>query len=295
VDSRRAYAFALLAAANLMWSGNWVLGRALREAFDPVALNFWRWLVALLVLLPLGLGEMLRHRAVIRRHIGLLAFLALTGVVAFQGMVYFGLESTTAINAVLINAAAPAFIVVVSWVIERERAGWRQIAGMLVSFLGVLVIVCQGEAQKILQLEFHHGDAWILLAMPIWGIYSVLLKRCPPEIRGIAFTTTIAALGMAMLVPLYFLTAERGPLRLPTPAEAAAVAYVALAASVGAFLCWNRGVAVVGANAAGFTLPLLPAFGTVLAIVFLGESFRGFHAVGFATILAGVILASWRR
>jgi drug/metabolite transporter (DMT)-like permease len=98
-----------------------------------------------------------------------------------------------------------------------------------------------------------------------------------------------------MLVPLYFLTGERGPLRWPTPAEAAAVVYVALAASVGAFLCWNRGVAVVGANAAGFTLPLLPAFGTVLAILFLGESFRGFHAVGFATILAGVILASWRR
>lgn len=295
MDSRRVSAFALLAAANLMWSGNWVLGRALREAFDPVALNFWRWLVAALVLLPLGLREVLRHRAVIRRNAGLLAFLALTGVVAFQGLVYLGLESTTAINAVLINASAPAFIVIVSWVLEREKAGGRQIAGMALSFLGVLVIVCQGEASRILQLEFHRGDAWILAAMPIWGIYSVLLRRCPVEIRGIAFTTAITLIGVAILVPLYFATGPRGPLRAPSAEEALAVLYVALAASVASFLAWNRGVAVVGANAAGFTLPLLPAFGTVLAMAFLGESFHAFHAAGFATILAGVLLATWRR
>jgi drug/metabolite transporter (DMT)-like permease len=295
LDSNRVAAFALLAAANLMWSGNWVLGRALRESFDPVALNFWRWLVALAVLLPLGLREVLKHRAVIRRNVGLLTFLAFTGVVAFQSLVYLGLESTTAINAVLINAAGPAFIVVCSWLIDRERAGGRQFAGMAVSFLGVLVIVCQGEPARLLQLEFHHGDALILAAMPVWGIYSVLLKRCPPELRGTAFTLTITLIGVAILAPLYVATGTRGPLRLPTPAEAGAVLYVALAASVAAFLAWNRGVAVVGANAAGFTLPLLPAFGTVLAMLFLGESFRGFHAAGFATILAGVLLATWRR
>jgi len=295
VKSQRALAFALLAAANLMWSGNWVLGRALRETFDPVALNFWRWLVALLVLLPLGLREVLKQREVIRRRWPLLVFLAVTGVVAFQGLVYLGLESTTAINAVLINAAAPAFIVVVSWALEREKAGARQIAGMVLSFAGVLVIVCQGETARLAQLEFHSGDAWILLAMPVWGIYSVLLKRCPAEIRGVAFTLTITLIGVAILAPLYLATGPRGPLRWPTQSEALSVLYVGLAASVGAFLAWNRGVAVVGANAAGFTLPLLPAFGALLAMLFLGESFRAFHAAGFATILAGVLLATWRR
>src|SRR5580765_2630478 len=245
-----------------MWSGNWILGRALRDSFDPVALNFWRWLVALLVLAPFALRGSLAKRAAIRRHALLLAFLALSGVAAFQSLVYLGLESTTAINAVLINASAPAFIVVCSWLVDRERAGWRQVAGMLISFLGVLVIVCQGEPARLAQLEFHRGDAWILLAMPLWGLYSVLVKR--------------------------------GPLRLPSATEAGAVLYVAIGASVLAFLCWNRGVAVVGANAAGFTIPLLPVFGTVLAIVALGESFRGFHAAGFATILTGVLLATWR-
>ena len=294
MNTGRATAFALLAAANLMWSGNWILGRALREQFDPVALNFWRWLVAVAVMAPFALHATWRRRALIRRHFALLAFLALIGVALFQSLVYLGLETTTAINAVLINASAPAFIVVCSWVVDRESASARQVCGMLISFFGVAVIVCQGEPARLLQLEFHRGDAWILAAMPVWGLYSVLVKRCPPELRGAVLTFTLALIGVAILLPFYFAVAPRGPLRWPSAAEAGAVLYIAIAASALAFLFWNRGVAVVGANAAGFTLPLLPAFGTVLAIVALGEAFRGYHAAGFATILAGVLLATWR-
>jgi len=293
LNSRRASAFALLALANLLWSGNWVIGRALREAFDPISLNFWRWLVAVLVMAPFALAAV--DARVVRRHLGFYALLALTGVAGFQCLVYLGLESTTAINAVLINAAGPLFFVLCSWVLERDKASARQIAGMLISFLGIVIIVCQGDPARLAQLEFHRGDLWILLAMPLWGLYSVLLKRCPPEVRGIAFAFVIAALGVAMLLPLYALYPMKRPTSVPGGAEVAAVLYVAVAASVIAFLCWNRGVALVGANAAGFTLPLLPAFGTVLAIVLLGESFQGFHAAGFVTILAGVALATYKK
>jgi drug/metabolite transporter (DMT)-like permease len=294
VNSRRASAFALLAFANLLWSGNWILGRGLRDAFDPVSLNFWRWAVAVLVLAPFAVREAFARRALVRRHAGLFALLALNGVVLFQSLVYLGLESTTAINAVLINASSPLFFVICSWILAREKTTPRQVSGMLLSFLGIVIIVCQGELARLLQLELHSGDAWILLAMPIWGIYSVLLRRSPPELRGAAFSFVIAAMGLAMLLPLYVADAWAAPLRWPGPSQIGAVLYVGLGASVIAFLCWNRGVGVLGANAAGFTLPLLPAFGTVLAMLFLGESFRGFHAAGIATILMGVMLATYR-
>jgi drug/metabolite transporter (DMT)-like permease len=288
----RASAFALLALANLFWAGNWVTGRALREALDPITFNFWRWLIAAAVLAPFALPELVGKRDVIRRHAGLLALLAVTGVVIFQSLVYLGLRTTTAINAVLLNSSAPLFMLLCSWIIERECATRRQVAGMLVSLCGILVIVSQGEPQKLLQLEFHAGDAWILLAMPAWGIYSVLLKRRPPELGGLGLLFVISAAGLALLLPAFALQALHAPPHWPTPGEAAGVLYVGLAASVGAFICWNRGVATVGANAAGFTLHLLPAFGTVLAMVFLGEAFRVFHAAGIATILAGVVLAT---
>jgi len=295
MDKRRLAAFALLVLANLLWSGNWVIGRAVRDSFDPVALNFWRWLVAALVMAPLGLGEALGQRALIRRHAGLFAVLALTGVAAFQTLVYLGLRTTSAINAVLINAAGPLFMLACSWILEREKASRRQIAGMLISFAGVLIIVSRGELAALRHLEFHRGDLWILVAMPLWGVYSVLLRRTPRELRGMGLAFTVAAIGVAMLAPLYALDVIGAPLRWPRAAEIAAVLYIAVAASVIAFLAWNRGVAVVGANAAGFTLPLLPAFGTALAMLFLGEAFQGFHAIGFITIVAGVLLATYRH
>jgi len=288
----RLSAFLLLALANLFWSGNWIAGRALRDAFDPVTLNFWRWTVAAVVLAPFALPAIRGKGALLRRHAGILLLLAFTGVALFQSMVYLGLRSTLAVNAVLLNSSMPLFMLLCSWVIEREHASPRQIAGMLISLAGILVILSRGEPAALLLLELHAGDAWILLAMPVWGIYSVMLKRRPPELGGIAFLFVISVTGVLMLAPLAALQAALEPPRLPGAAAGLTVLYMGIAASVLAFICWNRGVAVVGANSAGFTIHLLPAFGTLLAILLLGETFQAFHATGIATILAGVLLAT---
>lgn len=292
MPASRLQAFALLALANLLWSGNWVTGRALREAFDPLTLNFWRWLVAALVLAPFALPGLRGKGALMRRHAGILLLLALTGVAAFQSLVYLGLRTTTAVNAVLLNSSLPLFMLLCSWIFEREHATPRQIAGMLVSLAGILVILSRGEPASLLELELHAGDLWILAAMPIWGVYSVLLKRRPAGLGAREFLFVISVAGAMMLAPGFAALALQAPPRWPGEAAALGVLYMGIGASVLAFNFWNRGVAVVGANAAGFTVHLLPAFGTVLAIVFLGEAFAGFHAVGIATILAGVLLAT---
>jgi len=163
---------------------------------------------------------------------------------------------------------------------------------MLISLAGILVILSRGDPASLARLELHPGDALILLAMPVWGVYSVLLKRRPPELDGVAFLFVISVAGVALLLPAFAIEALVAPPHWPGAGGVAAALYVGLAASVGAFICWNRGVAIVGANAAGFTIHLLPAFGTLLAILFLGESFRPFHALGIATILAGVLVAT---
>lgn len=291
----RSRAFLILAAANLLWAGNWVTGRALRVAFEPVALNFWRWVVAAAVLAPFALAGAAKKRALIGRHAGVLFLLAFTGVALFQCLVYLGLRSTSTVNAVLLNSSAPLFMLLCSWVIERESATSRQIAGVLISLVGILVILSRGELGNLLKLEFHAGDAWILLAMPVWGVYSVLLKRRPPGFQGLEFLFVIAVAGILMLAPFYAFEALGSAPVLPARSAIGGVLYIGIGASVFAFVFWNRGVSSVGANAAGFTLHLLPAFGTVLAIIFLGESFHLFHALGIATILTGVVLATYQR
>ena len=172
-------------------------------------------------------------------------------------------------------------------------AGSRGIALLLLAasmlfWAGILVILSRGEPANLVQLEVHAGDAWILAAMPVWGVYSVLLKRRPPELGGVAFLFVISVLGTLLLVPAVVLA----PPRWPGVEAALGVLYIAVFASILAFICWNRGVQIVGANVAGFTLHLLPLFGTVLAILFLDEAFRAFHALGFVTILAGVVVAT---
>src|SRR5687767_1274951 len=264
--AERLAAFAALALAMLIWAGNWVMGRGLRDAIDPVSLNFMRWVIAVVVLAPFALPAVLRQWGAIRSRMGILLLLAFAGVTVFHALVYLGLRTTTAVNGVLLNSSLPLFILLCSWILDREHATRRQIAGMLLSFAGIVVIMSHGEIERLRALEFHAGDAWILLAMPVWGIYAVLLKRRPPELGGLTLLFVIAFLGTAMLAPAL---AVEG-LRLPrTGPEAAAVVYMGLGASLAAFICWNHGTRVVGANVAGFTLHLLPAFGTILAIVFL--------------------------
>lgn len=288
----RLFAFALLALANLLWSGNWIAGRALRDAFDPITLNFWRWLIAAAVLAPFAVPALRGKAALLRHHAGILFLLSFLGIVVFHSLVYLGLRSTTAVNAVLINSSMPLFIVLCSWVIERERASPRQIGGMLVSLAGIAIILSRGSPGDILELELHAGDAWILLAMPVWGAYSVLLKRRPQELGGLEFLFVIVCAGVLVMTPAAAAVMWHSPPAYPGHGAALSVLYIALGASVLAYFCWNRGVGVVGANAAGITVHLLPAFGTVLAILLLGESFALFHAAGIGTIVAGVLLAT---
>jgi drug/metabolite transporter (DMT)-like permease len=295
-DGSRATArwlpYALLVLANLFWAGNWVIGRALRESFAPFTLSFLRWLVAALVLAPFAVSALRGKGALVRRYFGLLLVLAVSGGVMFQALVYLGLHTTTAVNAVLLNSSSPLFILLCSWMLEREAASARQILGMLISWVGIFIILGRGDVATLLRLQFHRGDAWILLAMPMWGIYSVLLKRLPRELRGTAFLCLLAQMTALMLVPPAAVETLLVAPKTPTGAGVAGVLYLGLFASIGAFMCWNRAVSVVGANVAGFSMPLLPAFGTVLAMIFLGEKLHPFHLAGIVTILAGVVMAT---
>src|SRR5204863_8253927 len=145
------HAFLLLALANLFWAGNWIAGRALRDAFEPASLNFWRWTDATLILAPFALPGLRGKLPILRRHAAILLLLALSGVAVFQSLVYLGLRSTMAVNAVLLNSSMPLFMLVCSWAIERERATPRQIAGMLISLAGIAVILSRGDARALTQ------------------------------------------------------------------------------------------------------------------------------------------------
>ncbi|ROR32412.1 DMT family transporter [Inmirania thermothiophila] len=286
--------YLLLALAALFWSGNFVLGRAFHAELPPVGLAFWRWAAALAILAPLALPRLRRAWPALRAARGRIAALALLGVAGFNTFVYLGLQSTTTVNALLINATVPVLIVPLAWLSGIERPGPRPLAGALVSLAGVAWIMARGDPAALARLDVHAGDAWILLAAFCWAAYSLLLRRLPPGLDPLAFLLAIVALGVAVLAPLY-LAEHLGGRAFPlTRASAAVVGYVALFASVLAFVCWNHGIRAVGAARGGLFMHLMPVFGTVLAVLFLHERLHRYHLLGMLGVAAGIALATSR-
>lgn len=282
----------LLVIAALCWAGNFVVGRAMHADIPPVTLTFWRWSAAGCVLLPFAAPSVCRWRAELCRQRLLLLMLALTGVVLFHLFVYTGLHTTTATNAALMLATTPVLIPGFSLLLLKERITLRQGFGIMISLLGVAVIVLRGHLHLIASLTLNPGDLWILLAVPTWALYSVLLRRLPSSLPRLTVLVVIVAIGVVVLAPLYVLEVSRAGAIDVTVETILAIGYVALFASVIAYICWNRAVIEIGANKSGLYLHLMPVFATGLAIILLSETLRAYHLVGVGFIAMGIVLTT---
>jgi drug/metabolite transporter (DMT)-like permease len=286
--------YLLLALAVLFWAGNFVVGRAAREVVPPIAFNFWRWTVALLVLLPFAWSELGRHWAAVLREWRILAGLGLSGITVFHSAVYLGLSSAEAINGALYFATSPLFFVLLAWLLLGDRIRGAQALGIAASIVGALLVIGRGDPRILLGLQFGRGDLWLVLSVVVWALYSVLLKRRPAELPPLALLTAIIGYGLILLLPLYGAELWSGRTVAVGPASLASLAYVALFPSVIAYVCWNRGVREVGPSQAGLFMPLLPVFSAALAVPFLGERLAWYHCVGAVLVMAGILLARGR-
>lgn len=269
-----------------------MLGRAIRADVPPFGLTFWRWFLAALILLPFEARRLREDWAVVRAHLPLVTGMAVLSAGMFQSMTYIGLHSTEAINALLVSATMPVFVVIIAWIVLRERLSLRQALGIGVSFCGVAWIIARGEPARLLDLHFNVGDAWILGALVVWGLYSVMLKFRPKGLSPVGLTFFIAVIGTGVMLPFMLWEVAHG-LHVPlTGAGLGSVAYTAVFASVVALLAYNAAVARIGPSRSVFFLHLMPVFGAGLAVVFLGETIASYHMIGFPVALGGVLWAT---
>lgn len=292
---KRLLPYLLVSLAPLFWSGNFVLGRALHESVPPIALSFWRWAVALLVLLPFLLPRARFLVGVLRAHWPILSLLGLLGVTNFNTFVYIGLQTTTATNAVLLVSTTPVLILVLSFLLLGQSVRPLQVIGVLLSLAGVASIVAAGDLATLAGLALNSGDLWILGAVASWALYSVCLRWRPPELDSLAFLTTTVITGLVPLLPLYVWDLARGSMLPVDLVTVGAVGYVALFPSVLAYVFWNRGVAELGANRTGQFLHLMPVFGTLLSMLLLDERLALYHFTGIGLIGAGILLAGGKE
>ena len=286
-------AYLLLVLTTLFWSGNFVLARAMHLEVPPISLAFWRWFIALLILLPWVLPRMWAERVLIRQHIGMLLLLAILGVVNFNTFIYQGLQTTTAVNATLLQSAVPVIILLLSRFALKQHISVYQYLGIFTSLLGVLMIISKGAILSLLDLQVNPGDVWILAAVFTWAFYSLALKWKPKGLSGTALLGSTVALGVLVLLPFYLWEAQVvGSFEWHSD-TIKMIAYMAIFPSVLAYFFWNRGVEQLGAARAGLFIHLMPVFGLLLSVVFLKEQVRPFHLIGITLIFGGIYLATF--
>ena len=241
--------YVLLILTTLFWSGNFVISRGMHAEIPPLSLAFWRWAVALLILASFGLRHLLAQHQVALAHKKFIIIQGILGVAGFNTFVYMAVQTTTAINAVLVNSCIPVIIALISWARYNDRLSFRQCLGVCASLFGVLLIISRGEITMLLSLQFNRGDVLMLIAAVIWAFYSSNLRQYPKGLHPFAYQTAIAIVGLTVLAPFYLLEIVQGKYMTLSLAAVVTIGYVALFASVLAFIFWNRAVSILGATA----------------------------------------------
>jgi len=291
---RFANPYLLLTLTSLFWAGNMVIGRGLREAVPPMALAFWRWTIALALVLPFALPHLRTQWPRIRAHWPAVIVLGILGVGCYNTFAYVALQYTTATSATLLNSFTPIATIALAFLLLGKRLTRLEAAGVLVSLAGVMIIVGRGSFETLLGFSLNTGDLWMLLAVSIWGAYTVGLQWRPTGVDPMLMLAAFTVVGVAMLVPLYAWEISGGRSIAASPTTIAGILYTGVFPGFLGYVFYNHGVAAVGPSRASLFIHLMPVFATLLAAVFLGERPQGYHVAGIVLVFVGIFLTTRR-
>ena len=286
----------LLTSASFFWSGNFFAGKiAYLSDLTPFKLGFFRWLLAMLILLPFTYSEIIRNYNYYKKNILLMTFLGFLAVTVFNSLTYISLQTTLIINSTLMASIAPVLMIGFSWLIFKTKTTILQFAGIFLSLLGAFSIILKGNINNLFNLYFTSGDVWMFTAVVSWCLYSVLLKKIDNSISQLASLQVMVILGLLFIFPLYIIENYNTSFLPTQKIDFVIIIYVGIFASIIAFFSWNKGVSIIGPNRSSLFLHLIPVFSSIWAVSFLNEKFSFFHFIGIIFILSGIILSNIKK
>ena len=293
--SRFFHPYLLLTLATFFWSGNMVIGRAIRAEAPPFAIAFWRWVIVLLLTLPFALPLLRTQWPQLKRGWKIIVLLGLLGVSAYNTLAYIALQYTAATNALLLNSFIPVATLAISWAFLKKHLHRNEWLGVFISFVGVTIIVTRGDVSSLIALSFNSGDLWMLLAVFVWAIYTIGLQYRPSGLSPMLLLSALTVVGLIGLFPFYVWELMEGRHIIFSTASLGGIAYIGIVPGFLGFVFYNRAVAEVGANKASLFIHLMPVFGTLLSAIFLREVPQAFHFLGMAIIFSGIYLTTMRQ
>ncbi len=286
----------LAALAALIWSGNFIIAKALNNKIPPFSLNFYRWLIASVIIFPFAIKQFSSQWKLVKQSWQYLFWAALTGIVFFNSFIYIGAHYTSAINLALIGTtSSPIMSVVFARIFLKEKIGWMKLAGMILCSIGVLFLLLKGNFQNLLSLQFSTGDLWSLAAACSFAVYNTLVKKKPAGITPVNFLFVIFSSGTLILLPFFIWELNHYPTVTCSNELIFSVLYIGIGASVICFLIWNMAIGKLGAGRTALFGNLIPVFSSIEAAIILHENFTWVHITSMLIIFAGLLLANRLR
>jgi drug/metabolite transporter (DMT)-like permease len=290
---KKYLAYTLLVLASLCWSGNFIVGKfATLFEIPPLTLNTFRWISVWLILIPFTYKEIFKNIAYIKKNLLAIAFMGVITISTFNSVVYFALNYTQVINAVLVLAIIPAVTIVLSALMKVEKSNIFQIFGLILSIIGVGSIISNGDVQRIVSLSFNNGDLWMLVCVLSWALYSTLLKKNKFKLSQFSLIQIMVSVGVIFLIPQYFYEQSIGLELNFNKAFFLILFYVVVFPAIVAYYCWQKGIEIIGPNRATMFIQLMPLFSAVMAIIIFKEKFELYHFVGATFIVSGIYLSN---
>ena len=286
-----AYLFLVLAA--LFWSGNFIVGKfATLFQIPPLTLNVFRWISVWLILIPFTYKEIYNNLPYIKKNWLVISFMGVITISTFNSVVYFALNYTQVINAVLMLAAIPAATIVLSSLMKIEKTNIFQIFGLILSIIGIGSIISNGDIEKIISLSFNKGDLWMLVCVITWSLYSTLLKKHRFKLSQFTLIQLMVSVGILFLIPQFFYEKSIGLELNLNKAFFLILFYVVMFPAIFAYFCWQKGIEIIGPNRSTMFIQLMPLFSAVMAIIIFKEKFELYHFAGAIFILTGIYLSN---
>ena len=287
----KAYIFLVL--CTLFWAGNFIVGKvASLFEIPPFSLNFYRWLIAFIILFPFTYTKITENFHEIKKKIIPLSIMGFTSITIFNSVVYYSLNFTQVLNGVLMISTIPVLIIFFSSCFTNEKIKINQILGVITSLVGVVIIITKFQLNTLLSLNLNKGDLWILVAMISWATYSIMVKEKKINLDPLALLQTLIFIGLIFLIPFYLYELYNAQyLKLNIPVLLT-VGYVVIFAGIGAYIFWIGAIKIIGPSRSGVFLHLMPVFSSLMAIFLLGERFANFHIFGALFILTGIIVST---
>ena len=285
----------LAVLATFIWSGNFIVAKAVNKEIPPISLNFYRWLSAAIIIFPFAIKQFKAEWKIVKQSWHYLFWISLTGITLFNTFVYVGAHYTSAINLALIGTtSSPIMSVLFARIFLKEKIGWMKFAGMLVCIFGVLFLLSKGNFRNLVHLQFGEGDLWVLLAAFCFAIYNTMAKKKPAAISPVNFLFVIFSFGTLLVLPFYIWELNHTPAIEWNGKILLSILYLGLGASVICFLLWNRAIKILGAGRTALFGNLIPIFSSLEAVLILNEQFSWVHIVSMVVVFVGILLANFR-